>query len=354
MIPVFRPSYDRREEQAIVETLRSGWVGMGPKTEKFEKEFAQYVGAEYAIAVNSCTAALHIALKLLNVGPGDEVLVPTITFVSTAHAVCYVGATPVFCDVNERDLCIDWKDAVKKITPKTKAIIPVLYGGKPIYAPADIKLPRIYDCAHAAGSKFIATGRLCCWSFHAVKNLATGDGGMITTCDEQLAERARRLRWMGINRNTWDRSKGGYQWEYGIDEIGYKYHYNDLAASIGLVQLSKLPAMQARRESLVESYLKYLRHIEPPAYNTGSSWHLVVGKTDRRDELADFLRSRGISTGVHYKPIHLYPCYKQKITIPVAEKIWPRILTLPLYPDMCDDEVRHVCDEINNFFVEKR
>ena len=204
-IPVFRPSYDEREEAAVIRVLRSGWIGLGPVTEQFEQQFARRVGTKYAVALNSATSALHIALRLVDVGPGDEVLVPTMTFVSTAMVADYEHAVPVFCDVTPEHLLIDYADAANRKTLKTRAIIPVLYGGRSVSAPP-FDVPAIYDCAHAAGSRFSAAGKICCWSFHAVKNLATGDGGMLTTDDEGLYQKALRLRWLGIDKSTWSRS----------------------------------------------------------------------------------------------------------------------------------------------------
>ena len=349
MIPVFRPYYDEREEQAVLEVLRSGWIGLGPRTEQFEKEFAAKVGARYAVAVNSCTAALHIALRMLEIGVGDEVLVPTVTFVSTAMAADYLGASPVFCDVDRDTLCLDYADAARRRTLRAKAIVPVLYGGRPVEEP-DLGIPVIYDCAHAAGADFDVTGKVCCWSFHAVKNLATGDGGMITMDDPELYERAKRLRWLGIDKSTWDRSgvQQRYWWEYQIDEVGYKCHLNDLAAALGIVQLQKLDEMQEIRHRLVRQYLDELSGIdgvELPAYDERSAWHLLPIRTPLRNELALWLQERGISTGVHYKPVHLYPLYN-KWALPVAEAEWVKLLTLPLFPGLASEQVSMICEQV--------
>ncbi len=349
MIPIFRPFYDEREEAAVAQVLRSGWIGLGPKTEELEARFAQKVGAKYAVAVNSCTAALHIALQLLDVGPGDEVLVPTMTFVATAMVADYQRAVPVFCDVERDSLAMDYADAAQRLTRRTRAIIPVLYGGEPVQSP-DLGVPAMYDCAHAAGSSWEASGKISCWSFHAVKNLATGDGGMITMDDENLYRRALRLRWFGIDRSTWERTdqSKSYWWEYRVEEIGFKYHMNDIAAAIGLVQLEKLDEMQAVRHRLVCQYLEELAGVpdlELPRYTPESSWHLFVVRTPYRNDLSVFLQQRGISTGVHYKPIHLYPMYR-KYSLPVAEQEWPKLLTLPLFPALMSSDVSMICDTI--------
>jgi perosamine synthetase len=349
MIPVFRPHYDEREEAAVIEVLRSGWIGLGPRTEEFEKRFAARVGARYAVGLNSATAALHIGLQVLGVQAGDEVVVPTLTFVSSAMAAQYLGATPVVCDVNADDLAIDFDDAARRTTSKTRAIVAVLYGGKPLQAP-DTETPILYDCAHATGANWSASGKLSAWSFHAVKNLATGDGGMLTTDDEEQYLRAKRLRWLGIDKSTWDRAGAGeqYWWEYRFEEVGYKAHMNDLAAALGLVQLEKLDEMQAIRHALVKQYLEELRDVpglELPEYDADSSWHMFVVRTERRNMLSRYLQERGISTGVHYKPIHLYPLY-HKWDLPIAEQEWPKLLTLPLFPALTSEQVSQICDAL--------
>ena len=320
-------------------------------TEQFEREFALRVGAKYAVALNSCTAALHIALRLLDIGVGDEVLVPTMTFVSTAMAADYEGASPVFCDVTEETLAMDYADAAERHTIRTKAIVPVLYGGRPL-SPPNLGVPVVYDCAHAMGARWNAGGKICCWSFHAVKNLATGDGGMITFDDEHLYRRALRLRWLGIDKSTWSRSDVDrrYWWEYHIEETGFKYHRNDIAAAIGLVQLAKLDEMQDRRRRLVAQYLEELAGVPDlrlPVHDEESSWHLFAIRTPHRNALSMFLQAQGVSTGVHYKPIHLYPLY-HKYSLPVAERVWQHLLTLPLYPALTSEQVSSICDLVRH------
>jgi perosamine synthetase len=349
MIPLFRPSYDQEEERLFLEVLRSRWVGLGPKTEEFEQAFAAKVGSKYGVAVNSCTAALHLSLESLGIGPGDEVLVPTITFASTAHVVKHLGATPVFCDVDPETLILDPKEVEKRRTPQTKAVIQVLYAGLPKYLQTD--LPVIYDAAHAAGSSFDASGKLSCWSFHAVKNLAIGDGGMITTDDIEKFKYLRKMRWLGIEKGTWDRAKSGsYQWEYEIPHFGYKCHLNDLLSAIGLAQLSKLDKMQEKRRDIAIRYLEELPiQITTLPLDIKSSLHLFVIRTPYRDELLQYLTSNGISVGVHYKPLHLYPIYDCKYSLPNAEQAFKEILTLPLFPDLTKDDQSYICQKIQEF-----
>ncbi len=367
MIRVFRPSYDNRELEAIAEVLKSGWVGLGPKTAEFERAFALYCNVDHCIGLNSGTAAIDMALSLLDIGEGDEVIIPTITFVSGAHCVINHGARPVFADVDRDTLNIDLNDVKRKISDRTRAIMPVHYGGWPVRMDElkDIAgdIPVVEDCAHAAGSRYKgqpvgSIGTMGCFSFHAVKNLAMGEGGAITMKDSDLAERARRIRWLGIDHETWDRTQLGtfYWWEYSIDEIGVKSHLNDIHAAIGLVQLQKLEMANRRRRGIVEMYRQGLHDIEqielPPEETTDSvsSWHIFKIKAHRRDDLNIFLGRTGISTSVHYKPLHLYSCYGQQPSLPAAEDAFRRILTLPLYPDLTDSEVSYVIDSIRKFY----
>ncbi len=367
MIQVFKPHIRQEEIDAVAEVLLSGWIGLGPKTAEFEELFAKYIGVKYAVGLNSCTAALDIAIKLLHINNGDEVIVPAITFVSTAHAVAYNLATPIFSDVRADSLEIDPEDVSKKITRRTKAIIAVHYGGRPVdmdrlkEVAGDI--PVIEDCAHASGASYKgmkcgSLGLLSCFSFHAVKNLAMGDGGALLTNSKEMMERAKRLRWLGIDKGTLDRSKidRSYWWEYFVDEIGLKCHMNDISAAIGLVQLRKLDWMNERRRQISMLYFEGLSDVSevvlPPQddENFISSWHIFCIKCEKRDELSAFLQKRGIATGVHYKPIHTYKCYGNRPVLPVAEGIFPKLLSLPMYPDLSDDDVAYVIDSIRAFY----
>jgi len=367
MIQVFKPYYDEEEVKAVAEVIRSGWVGLGPKTAEFEEEFAKFCKTKFCVGMNSCTAALDMALKLLGINHGDEVIVPTMTFVSAAHCVVYNLATPIFADIDEETLNIDINDLISKITPRTRAIIPVHYGGRPVdmdklkEAVGDI--PIIEDCAHAAGARYRGKpvgglANIGCFSFHAVKNLAMGEGGAITLNDEEMAQKAKRNRWLGINKGTWDRTTidKKYWWEYSVDEIGLKSHLNDIHAAIGLVQLKKLDGANKRRRQIVNMYREGLRDIKqvqmPPEDNKDflSSWHLCEIKAENRDDLSVFLQNKGISTGVHYKPIHLYRCYGNRPTLPMAEKVFNKILTLPLYPGLTDNEVHFIIETIIKFY----
>ena len=379
MIQVFKPSLGEEELEGLREIFKTGWIGLGPKTTEFEEKFAAYVGAKYAVGVNSATSALHLACLGVGIGPGDEVLVPTMTFVSTAHAVVFCGATPVFVDIEPDTLNISVEDIQRKITPHTKAIIPVHYGGyacqmEEIWEIANKNnLFVIEDAAHACGSSYkgkriggLEHSNVTTFSFHAVKNLATGDGGMITTNHIEVVRALKQLRWVGIDKSTWDRTEeatmelelgirryASYGWYYEVQELGYKYHMNDITAVIGLVQLGKLEKANARRREITERYNRAfdgVEWIERPVEKeyTRSAMHNYVIKTPFRDKLNLYLKEKGIATGVHYMPIHLQPYYRKqtKITLPVAEKVWTQLLTLPEYPDLTDNEVDYVIELI--------
>lgn len=382
MIPVFKPYYDQREIDAVTEVIKSGWTGLGPKTAEFEKKFEEmYCTGLHVVGLNSCTAALDLALKLIGVTKGDQVLVPVNTFVSTAHVVKYNLADPVFVDVEAPTMNMDLIDMANKITSKTKAIIPVHFAGRPVdldrlieYSHSASKKNQdifvIEDCAHAAGSLYkgmpLPLGDMGCFSFHAVKNLSMGEGGALVAWENEYIERAKKLRWLGIDKSTWDRNKieQKYWWEYDVNEIGLKCHMDDIHAAMGLVQLDKLEEANEKRRSLVRLYKKNLEGLVdrfecildlPPDTDedngTISSWHLFHILTYDRDGLSKYLMEKGISTGVHYRPIHLYDCYGNKPEIPVAEACFPYMLTLPLYPAMTFDTVDFICATIYEYYL---
>ena len=367
MIPVFRPSCGEEEIQLVTEVLRSGWWGLGPKTKAFEDQFARYVHASHASALNSATAALHLGLRALGI-EGREVITTSMTFVSTNHAIVYNNATPVFADIQADTLNLDPDDIERRITPRTAAIIVVHYGGHPcdmdrIRAMAEARrIPVLEDAAHACGAWYRdrpigSISELTSFSFHAVKNLATGDGGMLTTNDPDLDARIRRSRWLGINKDTWTRAEDGrhYAWAYNVEEFGFKAHMNDIAAAIGLAQLARLDRTNGRRRALAEKYSAALNHLpwlELPVEKPGvrSAWHNYVVKVDHREAFMKHLNDRGVSTGMHYIPNHLYDLYKPYRTpLPVTERVWSRLVTLPLFPDLTDVEADTVIDAVSSY-----
>jgi perosamine synthetase len=374
MIPIFKPSYNDREAIAVAGVLASGWSGMGPRVEEFEAKFAEYIGTKYAVALNSGTAALHLAVKCL-VPPGLTIITTPITFVSTAHAILYNDCKPVFVDVEPDTLNIDPTSISEELLEEAMAIIVVHYAGHACDMDRINTLAEAYDltviedAAHGCGGKFKDrmlgnVGDVGCFSFHAVKNLSCGDGGMITTNNEGLAEYVRRMRWVGIDKSTWGRSEkaGQYAWDYNVSSLGFKCHMNDITAAIGLVQLEKLDEANSLRSRLAQRYTDafYSGHaavadvVETPTvkpYAT-SAWHAYVIKTQLRAELHSFLAERGISSGVHYKPLNLHSFYYlgHGREAPESFDLWRRLLTLPLYPDMTDQEQDRVIEAVTDFF----
>ena len=366
MIPLFKPSCGREEIEAVTEVLKSGWWGLGKKTEEFERKFADYIGAKYAVSLNSATAALHLSLKALNLPSGSEVITSPLTFISTAFAAQYNDLIPVFADVQHDTLNINPEDIKRKITNKTKAIIPVHFGGHicDMEEINDIaeehKLFVIEDAAHAAGSslngkKAGSFGKFGCFSFHAVKNLATGDGGMITTDDKKAYERFKRLRWLGIDKSTFSRTKKeNYVWDYDVKELGFKCHGNDILSSIGLAQLEKLESANKKRREIFKKYNEALKDfVETPVWRQGhiSACHNYVAKAKDRDMLIEHLNTNGIFAGVHYKPLYLYSYYKgSKTDCPVTDRIWTKLISLPMFPDLKNEEIDKVINCVKGFY----
>lgn len=369
MIPVFRPCYDEREVEALRETLLSGWVGLGPKTAEFENRFAGMIGSAHAVGLNSATAALHLAMHVMGIRDREVITTP-MTFVSTNHAILYEGGIPVFCDVEADTMNMDVSMVESLVTPRTAGVVCVHYGGRScdMGRLMDVCKRRglflVEDCAHGAGGKYKdrmlgSMGLMGCFSFHAVKNLATADGGMITTQDAAIDARLRKLRWLGISADTFSRGRREYAWQYDVVELGYKCHMNDVTAALGLVQLAKLEWMNDRRRELTAIYdreLKGVGDIQPLAHRPYqyNAAHNYVIRTDSRDLLNGFLKDRGISTGVHYYPNHLYDMYREHYReCPVAEREWKRLLTLPLYPDLREAEQATVVGAVKEFFVSR-
>jgi len=365
-LPYSLPSFGEEEVAEVADSIRSGWVTTGPKVKRFEEDFSRYVGADHAIAVSSCTAALHLALAALDVGPGDEVIIPSVTFCSTANVVVHLGAKPVLVDVTE-DGQISPQAVRAAIAPCTRAIIPVHYGGQAcpldeILMIADLHgIPVIEDAAHAAGTtyrgrKIGSHGRVTCFSFYATKNMTTGEGGMITTNDAELAARMRLLSLHGMSRDAWNRYAQAGSWWYEVLEPGYKSNMSDLNAAIGIHQLRRLDGFIARRREFAEQYRNGLGDLtelrlpddcpqRPHNYHLFPV-HLEPGSVNRDDLIAG-LRLANIGTSVHFIPLHRHPYYQQTFgygpaQFPAAERFFETVLSLPLYPKMSDIDVEDV------------
>jgi perosamine synthetase len=364
-----KPFLSEEEVDEIVDTVRSGWLSMGPKTLRFESEFNKYIGSKKSIAVSSWTAAGHLTLEAFGLKAGDEVIVPTMTFPATAEIVCYFGAKPVIVDVAEDTLNISLKEIEKAITPKTKAIIPVHYGGQPCDMDEILELAKKYglkvleDAAHSLPAtykgKTIGTiSDVTCFSFYATKTLSTGEGGMICTNDDELAERCSIMRLHGINRDAWKRYSESGSWYYEVVAPGFKYNFTDLQASLGLPQLKKVDYMWESRKRIAARYTKDLKDLDTIELHTiktdrESSWHLFpirlhlekLNKT--RAQIIEELRKNNIGVGVHFMPVHQHLYYSETFNLkdddyPVASSIFPRLLSLPIYPGMNDENVDRV------------
>lgn len=357
---LFDPYISPDADLYLTEVLTSGWVGTGPKVELFEKKFAEYVGAEHAVAVTSGTAALHLAVCANDFSLGAEVITTPMTFVSTNHVLLYEGLTPVFVDIDNDTLNIDLDKVEEAITPKTEAIMVVHYAGNPVdrqrlYTIADENnLSVIEDAAHACGAvepNGIKIGRngTVCFSFQAVKNLCTGDGGMICTDDLLLYERLKSLRWMGISSSTYDRLEGGYKWEYLVEDVGFKYAMNDITAAIGLAQLEILDVGNEFRRCISNMYRSELSELDFVSTTEGSANHIVVMRLPSRNATMEALLKKGIETGVHYKPNYHYPMYEKFVgekQFPVTERAYSEILSLPCHLRLSENEVQKVINEI--------
>lgn len=365
-IPVQRPSIGKEELMAVEKVFRSGWLGMGSVVKEFENAVASFLGARYVVATNTGTSALHLALDIIGLKLGDEVLVPTITFVATPQAISATGATPVFCDVEEDTLNIDLADAERKITRKTKAIVPVHYRGMPCEMDEVFKLADEYglrvveDAAHAFGShyrkrKIGSFGDLTCFSFDPIKNITCGEGGAITCLDPDLVSLLQRKRILGVDRDTWSRYHNRRSWFYDVTTQGYRYHMSNINAAIGLTQLRKFEKMNFRKIEIAKIYdeeFSNLKKIELLRTNyDGLALFMYVVKVKKdREKLIKFLGERKIDTGIHYLPCHLFSFYrKEKVKLPTAEKVSEQILTLPLFPDMSDDQVDRVIGAVREW-----
>ncbi|WP_405123734.1 UDP-4-amino-4-deoxy-L-arabinose aminotransferase [Pseudomonas sp. M20] len=369
-LPFSRPSIGDEEIAAVEQVLSSGWITTGPKSQALEEHFANYVGCKHAVALSSATGGMHITLLALGIGPGDEVITPSQTWVSTANMISLLGATPVFVDVDRGTLMTDALRIEAAITPRTKAIIPVHYAGAafdldPLYALADKHgIAVIEDAAHAAGSRYkgrqVGAQGTAIFSFHAIKNMTCAEGAMFVTDDEALASRVRMLKFHGLGVDAYDRLTGGRKPQAQVMEPGFKYNLADINAAIALVQLERLDAINARRSELAAAYRQKLEGLPVlplalPAYAQTHAWHLFILRIDSercgmdREAFMKGLQDQGIGTGIHFIATHLHTWYRQRapdLYLPDTEWNSARLCSIPLFPDMSDQDLDRVVGAI--------
>ncbi|HKU68032.1 MAG TPA: DegT/DnrJ/EryC1/StrS aminotransferase family protein [Candidatus Baltobacteraceae bacterium] len=379
-IPYCRPDISDTEIAAVVDSMRNGWLTTGPKVHEFEQAFARASGVKHAVAVNSCTAALHIGLLAAGVQPGDEVVMPALTFVAGAQCTLEIGATPVFCDVDEETLTAHVEQYEQVITPRTKAIIAMPYGGRPMNVKRLAAFARerglilIEDAAHAVGMLDDgewagARSALAAYSFYATKNLTTAEGGVLLTNDDAIMERVRVLSLHGMDRDAWKRYTAKGSWQYDVREPGFKYNMPDIAAAIGIAQLQRLPEMQERRDAIAARYRKAFADVpglalQKPVEGTRDrhSWCMFAVCIDpdaagiSRDAFIEELKARNVGTSVHYIPTHHFSGYRRFASdyLSVTDRIGRLIVSLPLYPTLSDQEVEQVISAVKSVTIGRK
>ena len=366
-IPLFDLNFDEKEERAVLETVRSKWISTGPKTEEFENRFAEMLNVKHAVALSNCTVALHLTMILCGIKDGDEIIVPSLTFVATVNAVRYVKAIPVFADViSYENLTIDPNDIEKKITPKTKAIVVMHYGGFPcdmdsiLSIAKKYKLKVIEDASHGPlseynGRKLGTIGDVGCFSFFSNKNISTGEGGMLVTNNKEYYERAKLLRSHGMTSLSYDRAKG-HSTAYDVVDIGYNYRMDDIRASIGIVQLSKLKEDLIKRQQVRNWYIENLGNMDViipfKDYKDFSSSYIfpIILKnstSEKRDSVRKKLAEAGIQTSVHYPAVHRFSVYKDFYAdLPNTDYVTNNLITLPMFGKLSQEEVKYIAKSI--------
>ena len=374
-LPFSRPSITDEDVQAVTEVLRSGWITTGPKAVQFEERFRSYVGCPYSVALTSATAGMHLALAALGIGPGDEVVTPSLTWVSTVNLIVLAGATPVFADVDRDTLMVTAETLKPCLSPRTKLIIPVHYAGAAVDLDPIRELARqhdvrlIEDAAHAAGTRYKGNqvGRYgtSIFSFHPIKNITTGEGGMFCTDDAELANRVRRLKFHGLGVDAYDRNTQGRAPQAEVLEPGFKYNLTDIGAALGLGQLARLEQINQRRREWALLYRQRLAEVveilplADPAYPIEHAWHLFIVRLDvakaglSRDQFMEELKKRNIGTGLHFRAVHTQKYYREhpefrKHPLPNTEWNSDRICSLPLFPDMTEQDLNDVVEAIKD------
>ncbi len=372
-LPFSRPSVSGEDIAAVGEVLRSGWITTGPRNAEFEQSFSEYVGCYGAVALSSATAGMHLALKALGIGPGDEVITPSMTWVSTVNLIVLSGAKPVFVDVDRDTLMVSAELIQQRLSAHTSMIIPVHFAGAPVdmepirRLAADKNIHLIEDAAHAVGTEYngelIGKNGSAIFSFHPIKNITTGEGGMVCSDNQKFLEQVRRLKFHGLGVDAYDRQTQGRSPQAQVLEPGFKYNLPDMLAVLGLRQLARIEEFNAKRTRLALHYRKLLAGVEEilplsvPAYPLKHSWHLFIVRLDTdkanlgRDEFMEGLKQRNIGTGLHFRPVHLQKYYRESMNIPsgsLPNTEWnaERICSLPLFPEMTEDDVTEVVDTI--------
>ncbi|HDL8510737.1 TPA: UDP-4-amino-4-deoxy-L-arabinose aminotransferase [Yersinia enterocolitica] len=369
-LPFSRPAIGSDEINAVVNVLGSGWITTGPQNQQLETDFCAAFGCKHAVAVCSATAGMHITLMALGIGPGDEVITPSQTWVSTINMIVLLGAEPVMVDIDRDTLMVNAADIEAAITSKTKAIIPVHYAGAPCDLDAlrqiaqQYKIPLIEDAAHAVGTRYgdqwVGEKGTTIFSFHAIKNITCAEGGLIATDDDELAAKVRRLKFHGLGVDAFDRQIQGRSPQAEVVEPGYKYNLSDIHAAIAVVQLQRLPEINARRQALAARYHQALvdSPLQPlfvPDYAHLHTWHLFMVRVDKercgidRDSLMARLKEVGIGSGLHFRAAHTQKYYRERypsLHLPNTEWNSARLCTLPLFPDMLDSDVDRVVDAL--------
>jgi perosamine synthetase len=380
-VPFHRPSIGEEEIAEVVDSLRSGWLTTGPKVERFQRQFAEAVNARHAVALNSATAALHVALEAVGVTSGDEVIIPAYTFTATGEVVTYLRGRPVLADSRADTLNIDVTTIEPRLTSRTKAIVPVHIGGQTCDMEPILELARarglavVEDAAHALPASYkgrpVGTiGDVTAFSFYATKTITTGEGGMVTTERDDFAARMKLMSLHGLSGDAWNRYSARGHWYYEVVDFGFKYNMTDVAAALGLRQLERMSAFQQRREQIAHRYSNAFGDLDtcfvPRDAGYGMhAWHLYIlelnfeALTASRNEILERLRQRGVGTSVHFIPLNLHPVYQRSYgyqpgQFPVAEAVFERACSLPIYPAMSDADVDHVIEAVRTTLRESR
>jgi len=367
-IPVARPFIGMDELESIGKVFKTGWLGMGSLTYKFEEEIIKFIGCDHVIAVNTGTSAIHIALDCFGIGQGDEVIIPSITYAAGVQAILATGATPVFCESQKADLLIDIDDVMKKLSDRTKAVMPVHYCGQACDMDSLLNLADkhnfwvIEDAAHAFGSTFKGRrigsfGHATCFSFDPIKVVTAGEGGAVTVQDEGKAELLRRKRILGIDKETWHRYKNNRSWFYQVTTNGFRYHMPNFCAAIGIEQIKKVEDFISRRRKICLKYdsafktLKSIKTLKVDYSETAPFMYLVRILNGERDSFINSLKDCGVDTGIHYIPNHIHPYFKKYAQGPlkVSSELGEQIVTLPLFYALSDSDIDKVIDAVLNF-----